>query len=199
MRRSSGSTSSRIRPRTVSALLESVRQLRPRGRAVRLRLLAPHAEERSHDAVLTARLDPGRGAARDEAEEDRLDLVGERVAGRAQQLGLLGVAQVAQLGLGRAGRAHDAGAEALGAPARVVVRLRAAQPVIDVERRDLVAELARARGRGRSSRRRPRRGSARLRPARSARAGGRATRSAPGAPGRQCYRSSDTSHPSARS
>src|SRR5581483_9982110 len=54
------------------------------------------------------------------------------------------VAQLPQRRLGRAARGglHDLGAEALGAEARVLVRLGAAQAVVDVQRRDAVAELA---------------------------------------------------------
>jgi hypothetical protein len=37
---------------------------------------------------------------------------------------------------------HDLGAEALGAPARIRVRLRAAQAVVDVQRGDVEPELA---------------------------------------------------------
>src|SRR5688500_7563233 len=54
-----------------------------------------------------------------------------------------GVADAAQLVLGRASAAvHDLGSEHLAAEARVLVRLGAAQAVVDVERRDAVAELA---------------------------------------------------------
>ena len=60
----------------------------------------------------------------------------------------------------------------VAAEARVLVRLRAAQAVVDVQRRDAIAELAAARARDRSSRRRPRRGRAPRRPARPARARG---------------------------
>jgi hypothetical protein len=40
------------------------------------------------------------------------------------------------------GRLHDLRAEALGAPARIRVRLRAPQAVVDVQRRDVEPELA---------------------------------------------------------
>ena len=80
------------------------------------------------------------------------------MAGGAQAVGGERVAEVAQLGLGRAGGLDDFRAESLAAEARVLVRLGTAQPVRDVQCRDPVAELDRARARGRSSPRRPRRG-----------------------------------------
>ena len=93
--------------------------------AVRLRLRAPHVEQRPHDAVLAAALDPARDAARHDAVEDGLDLVGRRVAGRAQPVGRERVADVPQLLLGRAAAAvHDLGAELLAAEAGVLLRLR---------------------------------------------------------------------------
>ena len=54
------------------------------------------------------------------------------------------VADVAQLGFGRAARGalHDLGVEPLGAPRSVGVGLGAAQAVVDVQRRDAIAELA---------------------------------------------------------
>src|SRR5205823_4353094 len=63
-------------------------------------LLAPDAEQRPNDAVLAADLDPLRVAARGEAVDDRLDLVGERVTGRAEPVCVERVAHVAQLRLG---------------------------------------------------------------------------------------------------
>ena len=58
--------------------------------------------------------------------------------------GRLGVAEVAQLGLvePRPSSADDLRAEHLAAEARVAVGLLAPQAVVDVERRDAVAELA---------------------------------------------------------
>ena len=164
----------RIRPRTVSAFDESVRQLEPALAAERLGLLAPDAEQRPHDAVLAAHLDPLRAAARREPVEDRLDLVGQRVAGRAQRVGAERVANVAQLGLGRAPRRAPARPRRRTAP-RTTRRprrtpRRAARGRRAAPRRGSRARAA--RGRGRSSRRRRRRGRARRRPARSARAGG---------------------------
>src|SRR5260370_1897901 len=52
----------------------------PLGGAVLLRLGAPHGEQRMDDAVLAARVDPGRAAAGGEPVEDRLDLVGGGMA-----------------------------------------------------------------------------------------------------------------------
>ena len=81
------------------------------------------------------------------------------MAGRAQPVGRERVADLAQLVLGRpAAAVDDLGAERLAAEARVLVRLAPAQAVVDVQRRDAVAELAERRARGRSSRRRRRRG-----------------------------------------
>src|SRR5205823_5136630 len=107
-----------------------------------LRLLTPDAEQRPHDAVLSPHLDPRRPPARGEAIEDRLHLVRRGVPGRAQAAGMERVADVAELGLVAAARRrlHHLGAEALGAPAGVLVGLLAAQPVVDVQRGDAVAE-----------------------------------------------------------
>src|SRR3954454_5482367 len=113
----------------------------PPGGAVLLGLLAPQTEERADDAVLAARLDPRRRPTRDEAVEDRLDLVGKGVTGRPQELRLLRVPELAQLGLRRPGRAHHTGGEAIRAPAGVLVRLRSPQAMVDVQRRNRVAEL----------------------------------------------------------
>ena len=82
--RAAAATSSRIRPRSVSAFDESLAPLEAALAAVRLGLLAPDAEERPDDAVLAPDLDALRRPARGEPVEDRLDLVGERVPGRAQ-------------------------------------------------------------------------------------------------------------------
>src|SRR6476646_4308334 len=68
----------RVRVRRVGPPLE------PAVAAVRLRLLAPEAEERPHHAVLATHLDPGGASARGQPKEHRLDLVGERMAGRTQ-------------------------------------------------------------------------------------------------------------------
>src|SRR5581483_11287945 len=93
--------------------------------------------------VLAAHLDPAGRASGGEPVEDRLDLVGERVPGRAKAVGVEGVADVAELGLARAagGAPDDLGVEALRAPAGVLVRLGPAQAVVDVQRGDAVAEI----------------------------------------------------------
>jgi hypothetical protein len=119
----------------------------PDGAAVRVGLLATDAEERPDDAVLAAPLDPARSAARDEAVEDRLDLVGRRVAGGAEPVGGEGVANLSQLVLSRAvacraAAVDDLGAEDLAAKARILIGLVAPEAVIDVQRRHAVAELA---------------------------------------------------------
>jgi hypothetical protein len=66
------------------------------------------------------------------------------VPGRAQLAGAERIAHVAQPGLGLATSTHlhDLGAEPLGAPARILIGLRAPQAVVDVQRRDVEAELA---------------------------------------------------------
>ena len=74
---------------------------RPSARSTPVGLLAPERQQRADDAVLAARLDPGRVPARDEPVEDGLDLVGGGVAGRAQPVRRERVAQLAQLGLAR--------------------------------------------------------------------------------------------------
>src|SRR2546430_162518 len=86
--------------------------------AVGLGLLAPEAKKRTYDAVLATDFDPLGSAARDEAKEDRLDLVGEGVAGRTKRIGAKRIADIAQLRLGRAARGglDDLGAEVRLAP-----------------------------------------------------------------------------------
>jgi hypothetical protein len=111
--------------------------------AVRLRLVAPDAEQRADDAVLAPGLDPAGLPARHQPVENGLDLVGCRVAGGAQPAGRERVAEVTQLGLGRGRRSlHDLGAEDVGAEPRVLVRLVAAQTMVHVQRGDRVPELA---------------------------------------------------------
>ena len=166
MRSSSGRTSSRISPRTVAG---STSRCASRGRARGSTPRSPRARRRAAGGrrrPRAAALIPFVAPARGEPEEDRLDLVRERVPRRAQRVGAERVAHVAQTRLRRAARGclHDLGAEPLGAPAprprrtpRRAGRGRRAAP-----RRDSRARAA--RGRGRSSRRRPRRGRARRRP-----------------------------------
>ena len=83
-------------------------------------------------------------AARDEPVEDRLDLVRGGVAGRAQPVAADRAALVAECGLGEpaAVELHDLRAERLGAEARVLLGLGAAQLVVHVQRRDAIAERA---------------------------------------------------------
>ena len=89
---SSGRISSRIRPRTVSGFEESTRNASPRSRQ--------YASVSSRQSGSSGRTTPSsrrgliplRSAARREPVEDRLDLVGGRVAGRAQPVGALAVA-----------------------------------------------------------------------------------------------------------
>src|SRR5262249_38928344 len=109
-----------------------------------LGLLAPDGEKRPDDAVLALHLDPLRVPARDKAVEDRLHLGGRGVPGGAEALGGLRVADRAQLRLARAARVEldDLRAELAFAETRIVVGLASAQPVVDVQGRDLVAELA---------------------------------------------------------
>ena len=66
------------------------------------------------------------------------------MAGRAEAIASDRVALLAQLGLAQpaAVELDHLGAERLGAEARVLVGLRAAEPVVHVQRRDAVAERA---------------------------------------------------------
>src|SRR5205823_5801573 len=109
-----------------------------------LGLLAPERQQRPHDAVLALGPDPRRPPARDEAVEDRLDLVARRVAGGARALGPERVADLPQAGLVAAARGglHDLGPETVGAEARVLVGFGAAESVVDMQRRDAIPELA---------------------------------------------------------
>ena len=100
---SSGRISSRISPRTVSGVRRVGPPLEPALAAERLRLLAPDAEQRAHDAVLAPDLDPlrrrrsrraGRGSSRPGRES-------VWPVARSSSPAPERVAQVAQLGLGR--------------------------------------------------------------------------------------------------
>ena len=151
--------------------------------AERLGLLAPERQQRPDDAVLAPGLDPRRVAARRRAgrgssRPGRSRCGPSRGAGRAPARIAARAARPRQAR--GAGRGHDLGAERIRAEPCVLVGLGPAQPVVDVQRRDPVAELAQGQRRGRSSRLRPRRGRAPRRRARSARAGGCAPRSAAG-------------------
>ena len=75
--------------------------------AVGLGLGTPKRQQRPDDAVLALRLDPGRAAARGQPVEDRLDLIGRGVAGRAQPIRRDAVAEVAQLRLRAAAPVAD--------------------------------------------------------------------------------------------
>src|SRR5262249_10555756 len=94
-----------------------------------LGFLAPEGEQRTEDAVVAPRLDALRVPARDEAVEDRLDLVGRRVTRRAQPVGRLRIADRPQLRLARPARVEldDLRAELALAEPRVVVGVAAAE------------------------------------------------------------------------
>ena len=173
----------RVAIRAVLAVCETRRG------AVRLGLLTPEAEQRSHDAVLALRLDAGAGtAARDEPVEDGLDLVRGSVAGRAEP-----VRRVARTGA-RAARPR-CGRAARRRPRRPARRDRSARPRPTPRRGARGSRAAPTRGsrapgerpRGRSSPRRRRRGRSPRRRVGSARAGGcpaRLARAGPGRPSR---------------
>src|SRR5579859_4647283 len=103
--------------------------------AVRLRLLAPERKQRMDDAVVAPRSDSRRRSARNEPVEDRLDLIGRRMAGRTQPVAADRAPLLAQRSLGEpaAVELHHVGAEQLGAEARVVLGVGAAELVIHVE------------------------------------------------------------------
>ena len=130
--------------------------------AERLGLLAPERQQRAYHPVLAARLDPLRVAARDEPVEDRLDLIARGVAGGAQPLRPLRVAEVAQPGLAQAARRPRARPPRRARRRRSVRRrrtpLRAARGRRGARRRGSRARAG--DGRDRSSRRRRRRGRA---------------------------------------
>ena len=112
---------------------------------VRLCLVAPHAEQRPDDAVLTLQLDALRRSRGDEPEEDRLDLVGGRMPRRTQAMSLgKAVTELAELRLVTCGRRLDhIGSQQFAAVARVPLRLLAAEAVIHVHCRDAISELPR--------------------------------------------------------
>ncbi len=122
-RRSSGRISPRTRPRFVLGFELSLRG--------------------AHDAVLALDLDRPRRAARDEAVEHRLDLVGGGVARRAETVAGERVAQLAKRLLGGAAfrpALDHLRAEHLAAEAGVLLRLLAAEAVVHVQRVDPIAE-----------------------------------------------------------
>ena len=150
----------------------------PCSRAVRRRLVARDVEERPNDAVLPAQLDPTGGAARDDPVEDRLDLVGRRVAGGPEpEAGRGGVAQLSHRSLCR--RRLDADDPRAEHARAVLARPR--RPRRRARRGGRARQRRRSRGprahaRGTSSRRRRRRGTRRCPPARRGRAHGRRRR-----------------------
>ena len=144
MRSSSGRISPRISPRVVAGVRRVDPELDAALAAERLRLLAPERQQRPHDAVLAPGLDPlqvaaRRRAGRGSSRPGRSRCARSRAAGRAPARSEGRAARLVEPG---AVGADDLGAEHLGAEARVRVRLGAAQPVVDVERRGAVAELA---------------------------------------------------------
>src|SRR5712691_341086 len=112
--------------------------------AIRNRLLTPHGQERVHDAVVAPWRHAGRAPARGEPVEDRLDLIGGGVPGRAQAIACDGVTLVAQLSLAEPApiELDDVGAERLAAEACILLGSCAAELVVHVQRRDGIAELA---------------------------------------------------------
>jgi len=125
----------RVAVRTVVAIRKALRL------AVAARFLAPDAEERADDTVVALRPDALGAAARHKPVDDRLDLVGERVAGRAQPVGRKPVTDAPQLVLRRAAVAvDDLRTEDVPAEAGVRIRLGAPEAVVDVQSRDLVPE-----------------------------------------------------------
>ena len=106
-------------------------------RAVGVRLLPGHVEQRPDDSVLAPGLDPARGAARDDPVEHRLDLVGGGVTRRAQPEP--GGRRVARLAHRRLGRSRldpdDARAHQLDAVLGVRVGVLPADAVVDVDGR----------------------------------------------------------------
>ena len=184
-RRRSGRISSRIRPRFVSALLESIAERQPCGLGSTSTVSSRQTASSGRTTPSARRgADPGRAAARDEPVEDRLDLVRGRVPGRAQPVG--GRPSSAA----RGARPRSGPRRRARRPRRRARRGRSGRPPRTPRRAACGSRAARRRGsrargaraRGRSSRRRPRRGSRSRRPARSARAGGCAPRSARAAP-----------------
>jgi hypothetical protein len=143
-RRSSGRISSRIRPRFVSRLVESVRNARPRRGRYASVSSRQSGRERMDDTVVVAGLDPGRRPARDEAVEDRLDLVRGGVAGRTELVTTCHlVSRLAELPLGEAAPS----ASTTSAPSTSTQKRRPPPTphralVVHVDRRNGVAELA---------------------------------------------------------
>ena len=133
-----------MRPRNVSGFVESTRNARPSARQCTPRLFPPDSQQRANYAVLPPHADPGRRPAGGQAVDDRLHLIRRRVPGRSQRPRGHRIAEVAQLGFGAtsSGRRLDD----LGSQARrrngVGLGLLAAKPVVHVERRCAIAQLA---------------------------------------------------------
>ena len=165
----------------------------PDGLAVRLRLVAPDAEQRADDAVLALGLDPAGLPARHQPVDDGLDLVGCRVAGGAQPVGRERVAER------RAARPRSRPAEP-PRPRPRGARRRTSRPRPTRRRADHGSRAARrprtraraASATARRSPRRRRRGTSPRRRPGSGRAAGSAPRRARGSPspycGRRCSR-----------
>src|SRR5262249_46337851 len=113
----------------------------PGGAAVLLRLLPPEPQKRMDDTKVVAGLDSGRGATRDEAVQDRRNLVGGGMTGRAQALARDRIAQGAELRLCHSCSVEldDFGAELRRAKVGVGFGLLVAAFVVHVKRGNVVA------------------------------------------------------------
>ncbi len=110
--------------------------------AVGRRLVPRDGQQRADDAVLASHLDPAGRATRHDAVEDGLDLVRRRVPGCPQAEALGG--RVPERAHPRFGRhsfdAHDPGVQGAGAVNGILIGCRAADAVMHVDGRDVVAE-----------------------------------------------------------
>ena len=97
-----------------------------------------------HDAVASSRRHPGCAAARDEPVEDRLNLVGGRVPGRAQSVARDGIALLAQLRLAEPLSIELDHFRTQHVPAEACVGrgVVAAEQMVHMQRRHAVAERA---------------------------------------------------------
>ena len=97
-----------------------------------------------YDSIIAPRRHPGCAAARDEPVEDRLDLVGGGVPGRAQAVAGDGVALLPQLRLAKPSSVEldHLGAEHVAAEPRIRRRVVTTQQVVHVQGGDAVAERA---------------------------------------------------------
>src|SRR6266540_2801297 len=104
--------------------------------------LPPDDQQGPDDTVLASRLDPLRGAARDQPVEHGLHLVARGVTRRAEPVGRERVADSSQLVLAASAPAiDDLRTELFGTETRVLVSFGPPQSVVDMQRRDPVAEL----------------------------------------------------------